>query len=100
MNIRGVDNGHQQCTRDCFLPIALRTKNGKNHVLGSFTTPRVQNSQLPGLMGLNALRKSKALVDFGKMEVHFCGPAGYDLEARGAYAVGSLRSPLQRPQGY
>ena len=79
LNVRGVGNGSQRCTNDCFLPMAFRTKDGKKRVLGNFTTPCVQQSQLPGLMGLEALRKNKAVIDFGKMEMHFLGPADYEL---------------------
>ena len=31
-------------------------------------------------MGLTALRRNKAVIDFAKMEMHFCGEADYDLE--------------------
>ena len=40
----------------------------------------VSDSELPGLMGLNALVKNKAIIDFGKLEMYFAGPGNYDLE--------------------
>jgi len=30
-------------------------------------------------MGLEALKKNRAVIDFGKMELHFLGPAEYEL---------------------
>ena len=61
------------------LPMAFRTKDGNKRVLGNVTTPCVQQSTLPGLMGLEALRKTRAVLDFSKMELHFLGPAEYEL---------------------
>ena len=80
LNVRGVGNGSQVCTNDCFLPVGLITKDGKKAVHASFATPCVQNSTLPGLMGRQALRSNKAVIDFNKMEMYFMGEADYELE--------------------
>ena len=79
LSVRGVGSGSQSCTNDCYLPMAFRTKDGTRSILGNFTTPCVQASPLPGLMGLQALRRNKAVIDFNKMEMHFMGEADYEL---------------------
>ena len=41
--------------------------------------PSVPNSDLPGLLGLNALRKNRAVIDFDENMMYFLGPGEYDL---------------------
>jgi len=47
---------------------------------GEITTPTVSSSTLPGLLGLAALKKNRAVLDFQKLELHFLGPGDYELE--------------------
>ena len=79
LRVQGVGNGAQTCGYDCTLPIALRQKDGKSISIGSIVTPTVAGSDLPGLLGLNAMRRNRALLDVEKMELHFVGPGDYDL---------------------
>ena len=46
---------------------------------GTVTAPAVANSDLPGLLGLTALRKNRAIIDFSTMMMYFTGPGEYDL---------------------
>ena len=80
LNVSGVGNGAQVCKYDCKLPVALQKSDGKTVQIAEITTPTVTNSDLPGLLGLAALRKNRAVLDFQKNELHFLGPGDYDLE--------------------
>ena len=62
------------------LPVALRTTNGTRVIHGEVLTPVINNSSLPGLLGLNALRRNRAVLDFNTLQLHFCGPGNYDLQ--------------------
>ena len=83
INVSGVGHGSQQATHDCYLPVAFRKKNGPEGATtraeGHISISSVQNSTLPGLMGLNALRKNRAVLDFNTQELLFLGPGDYDL---------------------
>jgi hypothetical protein len=79
LKVQGVGNGSQECEYDCTLPVALRQKNGKTVSLGQLVTPTVGGSDLPGLLGLSALKRNRAVLDFNTMELHFCGPGDYEL---------------------
>ena len=82
LSVRGVGSGSQLCTNDCFLPVAFKTADGRKLVKGNFTTPCVQQSHLPGLMGLKALRDNRAVIDIGKLEMYFSGPQTTSLRQR------------------
>ena len=45
-----------------------------------YRAPAVQNSDLPGLLGLASLRDLRVILDLNKLTLHFCGPGDYDLE--------------------
>ena len=48
--------------------------------MGSLSAPAVVNSDLLGLLGLNALRKNGGILDFATLRLHFVGPAGIEVE--------------------
>jgi hypothetical protein len=79
LRAQGVGDGAQVCGCDCTLPVALRQKGGSSAAIGKLVTPSVSSSDLPGLLGLSALKKNRGIVDFNTMELHFCGPVDYDL---------------------
>ena len=79
LNVSGVGHGSQSAPYDCTLPISLRQVDGLTSVAGTVTMPSVSNSDLPGLLGFNALRKNRAIIDFDKMLMYFVGPGDYDL---------------------
>ena len=80
LKIGGVGRGEQVCYLDKRLPVALRTTNGTRVIHGEVLTPVVDSSSLPGLLGLNALRRNRAVLDFNTLQLHFCGPGNYDLQ--------------------
>ena len=69
----GVGTNSQVCHYNCHLPITLRDIHG-NPVECTFTTPTINNSSLPALLGLNSLINVGALMDFRNMKLHFTGP--------------------------
>ena len=78
LSVMGVGNGNQTCTHDCTLPIAMSRGNGTT-VTGSFTTPVVAGSELPGLLGFKTMRDNRAVLDMVNLQLHFCGPADINL---------------------
>ena len=55
LRVMGAGNGNQTCTHDCTLPIAMSRGNDTT-VTGSFTTPVVADSGLPGLLRFENMR--------------------------------------------
>ena len=53
-------------------PLPLSRKTG-------LIIPTVSGSDLPGLLGLSALRKNRGILDLNTMDLYFCGPGDYDL---------------------
>ena len=47
--------------------------------MGKLVIPSVTKSELPGLLGLAALRKNRAILDFQTLELYFCGPGEYEV---------------------
>jgi len=79
LNVSGVGHGSQSAPFDCKLPISLKHEDSRSVSSGTVTAPAVANSDLPGLLGLTALRKNKAIIDFSTMKMYFTGPGDYDL---------------------
>ena len=80
LEVSGVGNGSQECHFDCTLPVAIRPTDSSEASVGSLQVPAVSGSELPGLLGLNALRKNRAVLDFTTLRLYFCGPNDYELE--------------------
>ena len=81
LQVSGVGNGSQQCHYDCQLPVAIRPEGGKVLQHGMLEVPAVENSDLPGLMGLSALKRNRTILDFNSLTLYFCGKDHYDLGA-------------------
>ena len=79
LDVSGVGNGKQTCTHNCTLPIALQRLDG-SHSGGTFEIPVVNRSNLPGLLGLQALRSRNGILDLKNLQLHLCGPGEYDLQ--------------------
>ena len=84
LHVSGVGHGSQQAPYDCTLPVAFRQKGddeatGSGATIGHVKIPTVNNSDLPGLLGLDALRRNRAVVDFSTLEVFFLGPGDHQL---------------------
>jgi hypothetical protein len=60
------------------LPCVFEKLNGECHE-GCFETPCVQESEVPGLLGLTSLIGNRGVLDFNTLQLHFCGPGEYDL---------------------
>ena len=80
LNVRGVGPEGAECTHNLSLPIALQKADGSGVTAGSFVTPTIPGSDVPGLLGLGSLRKNRAILDCNTLQIHFCGPEEYDLE--------------------
>ena len=78
LSVMGVGNGNQTCTHNCTLPITLSRQDG-SHYGGTYTTPVVSNSDLPGLLGLNTMRRNRCILDMVNLQLHMCGPADIRL---------------------
>jgi hypothetical protein len=93
LNVQGVGNGSQRCTYDCKLPIAIRDKTGKV-TTGNFITPVVDNSDLPGLLGLESMRANRGILDMHNNIYYMCGPGGANIElSPGSRAFKLLEAP-------
>lgn len=79
LNVSGVGHGSQTCHYDCQLPVCLATTSGERRE-GIMDSPTISNSQLPGLLGLTACRKNRAIIDTHTNKIYFAGPGDYDLE--------------------
>ena len=73
LHVSGVGTDSQVCHYNWHLPITLRDIHG-NPVECTFTTPTINNSSLPALLGLNSLINVGAVMDFRNMKLHFTGP--------------------------
>ena len=80
LQVCGVGKGSQECHYQCALPVAVRPDQESSATLGNLQIPAVSNSDLPGLLGLTALRNNRAILDFNTLQLHFCGPGDYKLE--------------------
>ena len=76
----GVGHGSQSAPYDCTLRMAFRRQGTGDSAIGTMTTPTIANSDLPGLLGLQSLRKNRGILDLNTLKVYFAGPGDYDLE--------------------
>ena len=75
LNVSGVGKGAEKCTHDVAVGIAVKTTDGRS-VEGTFTTPTVNESSLPALLGLQTLIHLGAILDFRTKQLTFTGPGG------------------------
>ena len=81
LTVSGVGNGSQSCRYDCALPVSLRLADQPDKAsTGTLTIPSISNSDLPGLLGLQSLRKNRAVLDFNTLCLYFCGPGDSEME--------------------
>ena len=74
LQVCGVGTGSQECHFHRALPVAVRPGTQEQANIGSLQIPAVTDSDLPGLLGLTALRKNRAILDFNLLRLYFCGP--------------------------
>jgi len=80
LRVSGVGSGSQQATHNVVLPIALAQTNGEV-TSGTFETPSVTGSSLPGLLGLSSMRDRRAILDMVTNRLYFLGQGDYDLHS-------------------
>jgi hypothetical protein len=79
LNVMGVGNGSQQCPFDCTTALGLQRTDG-TCVEATYTAPIVPGSDLPALLGLDALMSQRALLDLTTLKLHFVGPGTLQLD--------------------
>ena len=80
LSVSGVGNGSQRCQYNVKLPVAIPTTEG-SVVGGKYDTPTVEKSMLPALLGLDAVRRLRGIIDTNTLKIYMCGPSEYDLAA-------------------
>ena len=78
LNVQGVGKGSQQATTSHAIRFRLHTEESGD-IPGSFNTPIVPDSNLPPLLGLRSLRKSKAILDTDGRKLIIPGPGGIQM---------------------
>jgi len=79
LNVMGVGNGSQSCPFDCTTALGLQRTDG-TRVAATYTAPVVPGSDLPALLGLDALMAQRALLDLTTLQLHFIGPGNLQLD--------------------
>jgi hypothetical protein len=75
IEVEGVGNGSQSVTHSESVPICL--EDGST---GDYEAATLPNSQVPGLLGLNSLRRKRGLIDTFNNKLYTIGPGGYTLK--------------------
>ena len=78
LTIRGVGHGNQVCNYNCTQPVALKTLDGK-YIAGNYTAPTVDHSELPALLGNQTLTEHRAIIDFGRNQLHMIGQGDVEI---------------------
>ena len=78
LNVSGVGKTTEKCLTDSITPIAIRSADG-SVIKADFRAPVIENSDVPCLLGLEALTRMKAIIDLSTNQIHLCGPGDYDL---------------------
>ena len=99
MKVSGVGSGSQRCVNNYILPVALQSENFGPNIGTVYRTPAVENSDLPGLLGLQAMRDHRVVLDLQKLRMYFVGPGDYDLDK--ALSPGTVSFALEvAPSGH
>ena len=99
MKVSGVGAGSQKCLNNYILPVALQSENYGPSIGTVYRTPAVENSDLPGLLGLQAMRDHRVVLDLQKLKMYFAGPGDYDMDK--AFPPGTVSFALEvAPSGH
>jgi len=79
LRVSGVGNGSQTANYNVTLPVCLEKMDGQ-FTSGTFETPAITDSHIPGLLGLNSLSSRRAVLDMHTRRLHFLGSGDYRLE--------------------
>ena len=81
--VSGVGQGAERCNYDCLLPMSFETETAvsgtrtgtkKEKLDAQFEVPAVHDSDLPGLLGLNACRDNRMIIDTMTNDIFMVGP--------------------------
>jgi hypothetical protein len=75
LSVEGVGSGSSTITQQAKVPVCLASGD-----VGVFETAVVENSELPALMGLEALERNRALIDVNGKKLIYVGHGGYELK--------------------
>ena len=75
LTCNGVGTGSQTASHDVEVPIGLG--NGR---LDGYRGPELPNSRTPALLGRNAMREKRCLVDTFSNKMFMVGPGGYEIK--------------------
>ena len=78
LQVAGVGHGTQGAKFDVNIPVALKTTTG-NFKIGAFDAPCIQDSDIPGLLGLKSLEENRAILDTVHSRLYFLGKGDCDL---------------------
>jgi len=96
--VSGVGDGSQKCTRRLNCPIGVHSE-GTGPMISNLNAPIVsgKGSDLPGLLGLQSLEASRAVLDVGGRKLHLLGPG----ELQMTLPPGTRSIPLTKaPSGH
>ena len=80
LRVHGVGSSPSEAKCDIVLPIAIRDDDG-SATLGNVSMPVVENSDIPGLLGITTLKDKRTLIDLNTNKVYFVGPGDYNMSA-------------------
>ena len=92
ITVEGVGSGGSSLTHRAVLPIALSPSEQ-----GTFQTGVLQNSEVPGLLGLEGINSNRMLLDPTNLKAYFVGPGGYDIRLSPGSTVHRL---VEAPTGH
>ena len=79
LDVRGVGNVSQECHFDYELLVAFQNSDREYVSIGRITTPTDRGSELLGLLGFQALKKNRAVLDIKTNKAYFFGPGTRNL---------------------
>ncbi len=81
--VSGVGTGSQQCTHNYILPLAIRKSEmapgSTPTVAAKLDIPTINNSNLPGLLGLDSTIANRGILDLVNGKMYFCGQGRFNL---------------------
>ena len=78
LNVSGVGKLSQSCEYDCHMPVSIKVIGGEC-TKGIFKTPCVPDSELPALLGLQAIKQCRGIIDTNDGKFYMLGPGDYKL---------------------
>jgi len=89
LGVEGVGKNAQECTHQGTLPVALEDAS-----VGEFTAPIIENSEVPGILGLVRMEQQRAIIDtFGKKYI-VPGPNGVEMKLSPGSKIFNLKKAM------